>query len=429
MSKLMSRRAMMGAIAAAGGASILPQPLWARAASVAAENSAFPHVREFIASFVAKHQLAGTLAMIGKGQDPATIIAAGHLAMDSSTRVDANSLWRLYSNTKPITGMALMILIDDGLVTLDQPLADILPAFAKMKVQYTPDGSLSDVRDAKTPITLRHLLTHTAGLGYGIIQRGPIGRAYQEAGLVGGVFSKLPIPGFAGTVAPSLAEFADRLATLPLVYEPGTQWSYSVGLDLLGRVIEVVSGQSFDEFLRKRIFEPLDMRSTWFQVPASEVGRFTTNYSPVGGLLFPIDPAASSVYLDKPKVLHGGSGLVSSARDHDRFLSMLMGEGAIGEARILRPETARLAMSNLIADDVKRQGTFIDGAGFGAGGRVSLASTPGGEGIFGWSGAAGTIAFVDRRRGYRVAGYAQYLPPTSLDFQSKFPEIVMQDIA
>lgn len=386
-------------------------------------------MRDFIASFVQKRQLAGTLAMIGKGQEAATIIAAGHLAMDSSTRVDANSLWRLYSNSKPITGMALMILIDDGLVTLDQPLADILPAFAKMKVQNTPDGSLTDVRDAKTQITLRHLLTHTAGLGYGIIQRGPIARAYQEAGLVGGVFSKLPIPGFTGTVAPSLAEFADRLATLPLVYEPGTQWSYSVGLDLLGRVIEVVSGQSFEEFLRKRIFEPLDMRSTWFQVPTSEIGRFTTNYSPLGDILFPIDPAASSVYLDKPKVAHGGSGLVSSARDHDRFLSMLMGEGAIGDVRILRPETARLAMSNLIADDVKRDGTFIHGAGFGAGGRVSLANTPGGEGIFGWSGAAGTIAFVDRRRGYRVAGYAQYLPPTSLDFQNKFPEVVLQDIA
>lgn len=428
---MISRRAWLGAAAATSGALMLPRTLWAQAARTAGENaapSAYPHVRDFIASFVQRRELAGTLAMIGKGQAPATIMAAGHIAMDSSTKVDANSLWRLYSNTKPITAMAMMILIDDGVVRLDQPIADFLPAFAKMKVQNTPDGSISDVRDAKQPITIRHLLTHTAGFGYAIMQKGPLRQAYEEAGLTGGVFTKLPVPGMTGQIAPSLAEFADRLAALPLVYEPDTQWSYSVSLDLAGRVIEVASGQSFDEFLRQRIFTPLDMSSTWFQVPSSEVGRFTTNYSPLGGILFPIDPARASIYLDKPKTLHGGSGLVSSARDYDRFLAMLMGEGALGNARILRPETARLAMSNLIGDHVARKGTFIDGAGFGAGGRVSLAHTPGGEGIYGWSGAAGTLGFVDRKRGYRVAAYAQYLPPNSLDFQSKFPEIVMQDI-
>lgn len=428
---MISRRAWLGAAAATSGALMLPRTLWAQAARTAGENaapSAYPHVRDFIASFVQRRQLAGTLAMIGKGQAPATIMAAGHIAMDSSTKVDANSLWRLYSNTKPITAMAMMILIDDGVVRLDQPIADFLPAFAKMKVQNTPDGSISDVRDAKQPITIRHLLTHTAGFGYAIMQKGPLRQAYEEAGLTGGVFTKLPVPGMTGQIAPSLAEFADRLAALPLVYEPDTQWSYSVSLDLAGRVIEVASGQSFDEFLRQRIFTPLDMSSTWFQVPSSEVGRFTTNYSPLGGILFPIDPARASIYLDKPKTLHGGSGLVSSARDYDRFLAMLMGEGALGNTRILRPETARLAMSNLIGDHVARKGTFIDGAGFGAGGRVSLAHTLGGEGIYGWSGAAGTLGFVDRKRGYRVAAYAQYLPPNSLDFQSKFPEIVMQDI-
>lgn len=422
----MSRRAMIGAMVAAGGSMAMPAPLLAK---LAVQPSAYPATRAFISSYVSKGQLAGTLAMIGKAQDAATVMAAGHLAMDGRVAVDADSLWRIYSMTKPITAMAAMILIDDGKMRLDQPIADFLPAFANMKLLNTPDGALDDARDAKAAITVRHLMTHTAGLSYSIVQQGPIKRALEEAGLTGGVFTRLPIPGFASAAQPpSLAEFADRLAKIPLVYEAGTQWSYSLSLDLLGRVIEVASGQAFDQFLTQRIFQPLGMTSSYFQVPSRDVHRLTTTYSPLGQISLPVDPAASSVFRDKPSVIYGGSGLVSSAQDYDRFLMMLLGEGAIGDVRILRPETARLAMSNLIDDSVKRSGTFIDGAGFGAGGRVSLASSREGEGVYGWSGAAGTIAFVDRKRGYRVAGYAQYLPPNALDFQEKFPEAIMKDL-
>ena len=193
--------------------------------------------------------------------------------------------------TKPVTGIAAMLLIEDGKMKLDQPIADFLPAFAKMQVQNTPDGSITDLRPAKTQITVRHLLTHTAGLGYNIIQKGPIKKAYDDAGIVGGSASRLPIPGLAPvTPAPSLAVMADRLAALPLIYEPGTKWSYSISLDLLGRVIEVVSGQPFDAFLKARLFDPLGMTSTSFMVGARDVGRFTTNYAPYGGALIPFDP-------------------------------------------------------------------------------------------------------------------------------------------
>ena len=317
----------------------------------------------------------------------------------------------------------------EGRPTLDQPIADILPAFAKMKVQNTPDGSLTDVRDAKTLITVRHLPTPTAGLGYNIIQKGPLRDAYNAAGILGGQVSRLPIPGLPqSTPAPSLAEFADRLAKLPLVYEPGTQWSYSVGLDLMGRVIEVVSGQPFDAFLKARIFDPLGMTSTGFQVAAADVGRFSTNYAPFGGALLPIDPATSSIYLDKPPIPYGGGGLVASARDYDRFLAMLLGEGETGGVRILKPETARLAMSNLLPEGATTKNSFVEGEGFGAGGRVSLASSPTGEGVYGWGGAAGTIAFVDRTRGSRVGGYAQYMPAEALPFQRDFGKAFYKDV-
>src|SRR3546814_8297297 len=146
------------------------------------------------------------------------------------------TFWRLYSMTKPVTGMAAMLLIEEVRMALDQPIADFLPAFANMTVQNTPDGSITDVRPAKGPITVRQLLTHSAGLGYNIIQKGPIRDAYNAAGFLGGQVSRLPIPGFPpSSSAPCLAVFSDRLAHLTLVYEPGTRWSYSVGLDQVGR--------------------------------------------------------------------------------------------------------------------------------------------------------------------------------------------------
>lgn len=425
MNMMVSRRTLLGGIALTGAGAFLPRAALAWNADGAA---LYPSTYGFIKGFVDRRELAGTLAAIGMGQEAPDVFGAGTQAMDSAKAVGGDTLWRLYSMTKPVTGMAAMILIEEGKMALDQPIADFLPVFARMNVQNTPDGSLTDVRPAKGPITVRQLLTHTAGLGYNIVQKGPLRDAYNKEGILGGQVSRLPIPGFPPmNPAPSLAAFADRLATLPLVYEPGTRWSYSVGLDLMGRVIEVVSGQAFDAFLKARIFDPLGMTSTGFQVAEADVGRLSTNYAPFGGALLPIDPATSSIYLDKPPIPYGGGGLVSSARDYDRFLAMLLGEGETGGVRIMKPETARLAMSNLLSDAVDRKGTFVEGEGFGAGGRVSLASSITGEGIFGWGGAAGTIAFVDRKRGYRVGGYAQYMPSEALPFQRDFGKAFFTD--
>jgi CubicO group peptidase (beta-lactamase class C family) len=425
MTMMVSRRALLGGFALGGAGLMLPG---AALAWKADGGAAYPATAAFIEGFVDRRELAGTLAAIGKGQGALDVFGAGTQAMDSARAVDGDTIWRLYSMTKPVTGIAAMILIEDGKLKLDQPIADILPAFAKMKVQNTPDGSLTDVRDATTLITVRHLLTHTAGLGYGIVQKGPLRDAYNEQGILGGQVSRLPIPGLpASKPAPSLAEFADRLAKLPLVHEPGTQWSYSVGLDLLGRVIEVVSGQPFDLFLKARLFDPLGMKSTGFQVAAADVGRLSTNYAPFGGALLPIDPATSSIYLDKPPIPYGGGGLVSTARDYDRFLAMLLGEGETDGVRILKPETARLAMSNLLPAGASTKNSFVEGEGFGAGGRVSLPTSPTGEGVFGWGGAAGTIGFVDRARGYRVGGYAQYMPAEALPFQRDFGKNFYKD--
>jgi CubicO group peptidase (beta-lactamase class C family) len=260
------------------------------------------------------------------------------------------------------------------------------------------------------------------------VTKGPLLEAYFRLGLTPASASRKPLPGMPPiTTAPSLAEFADRLATLPLIADPGTVWSYSVSLDLLGRVIELASGQSFDAFLQNRIFAPLGMTSTYFQVPQSEIQRLTTNYfgAPFGA--FPIDPGSDSVFLDKPAFPFGGAGLVSSPRDYDRFLAMLMGEGALGDARIMSTETARLAMSNLVHPDTRME-SFVKGQGFGAGGRVTIAPRDTGEGLgtFGWGGAASTIGWVDRSRGVRASGWSQIMTMGDQPFVEGFTKSVYQ---
>lgn len=418
-----SRRGLIGSLAALAGSTALPRTGWANAAAAKAR---FPTVTGLIESYVSTGKLPGMIAALGQGNSAAPLgIARGTLAKSSATPVDLDSLFRIYSMTKPITGMAAMMLVDEGKMRLDQPIADFIPAFAKMQVQVTPDGSITDLRPAKTQITVRHLLTHTAGLGYTIIQKGPIKDAYTAAGLVPAQASRTTLPGLdAIKHLPSLAAFAEVLATMPLVYEPGTKWSYSLGLDLLGRVIEVVSGQSFDQFLQERMFDPCGMNSTWFRVPEAQAARLTTNYVVAGGMLLPIDPGATSVYLDQPAYPFGGAGLVSSPRDYDRFLAMLAGYGAIDGRQVMSESAVRIGTSNLLPAGVDTAGTFVNGNGFGAGGSVGLGDD---AGTYGWAGAAGTVGFVNLRVGVRAGIYTQYMPADAYPIHQEFSKAVLAD--
>ena len=292
-----------------------------------------------------------------------------------------------------------------------------------MMVQKTYDGSVTDLVPAERPITIRHLLTHTAGLGYSIIQKGPIREQYVKYGVVPGQVTRLPIPGLGREEAiRGLDKFANNLAQLPLVLQPGSKWSYSVSLDLLGRVIEVASGMSFDEYLRTQIFEPAGMNSTFFRVPKSEVPRLTTNYGIMGGTPLPLDPAGASIYLDDPAFPFGGAGLVSSPRDYDRFLKMLLGYGEIDGKRVMSEAAVKLGTSNLLPETAVTKGTWIEGQGFGAGGRVT-------DGSFGWGGAAGTVAFVNYPAKLRASLYTQYMPSEAYPIHEGFPNAVQADLA
>lgn len=385
-----------------------------------------PAIRGLIGGLVDGGKLPGLVASVGIGNGAPQFYSHGTLAFDSKTPVGPDSLFRVYSMTKVITGMAAMHLIDQGKLRLDQPVADILPKFAKMQVLDSADAPLDHVHPAKNLITMRNLVTHTAGLGYTIVQTGPIQKAYLAAGLGGGRISRKPLPGQDPVVqAPSLAVFADRLAEMPLVYEPGSQWSYSLGLDLMGRVIEVVTGMPFDRYLKQTIFDPCGMRDTGFWVPSAKAARLTTNYGVKDGKTVPIDPGPDSVYLDPTPVPSGGGGLVSTARDYDRFMAMLVAGGLSGRHRVLPARAVALGRSNLLPPDAVTKGTWMEGAGHGAGAQLGLGDK---AGVLGWSGAASTVFRIDFKRGIRVAIYSQCMPTNVYELYDNFPKAAGSDL-
>jgi CubicO group peptidase (beta-lactamase class C family) len=413
----LSRRSLFrGTAYAAAGATLATLPFGRGLLAHNVEEN-WPNVAALAQRYIDARKVANMYLTFGWGQeDHAHHVGGGTLALNSDVEVDENSLYRIYSMTKPVTGMAAMILIDEGVLSLDQPIHELLPAYKDMMVQVEYDGAITEdnLEPAKSPITVRHLLTHTAGIGYGIIQQGPITDAYNEAGLIAGQVSRLPIPGiFQGAPVGSLRAFADGLATMPLVLQPGAKFSYSMSLDLLGRVIEVAAGQPFDQFLKERIFDPCGMTSTYFQVPSSDADRLTDNYGILNGSAFPIDPAATSIYLDTPPFPTGGAGLVSSPKDYDRFLRMILGYGKLGETRVMSDAAVRLGVSDLFPEGVDLAGTWMEGQGHGAGGRSV-------NGTFGWGGAAGTLAAVDYRLGLRACLFTQYMPSDAYPIRDEY---------
>jgi CubicO group peptidase (beta-lactamase class C family) len=425
-----TRRQLGGSAAALAAFIALPKTV--RALTLVPFELRWQALSALMQDYVTSAKVANMVAALGWQVNDPEFMALGNTSFTSGVPADRDTLYRIYSMTKPITGMAAMKCIEDGLLSLDTPLADILPAFSRMQVQKTYDGPITadNLEPAVRPITIRHCLTHTAGLGYSIVQQGPLAQAMQERGVVPGLVTRMQnLPGFRGTAVPSLELFADRLAEMPLVYQPGTKWSYSTGLDLLGRVIEVVSGQSFDAYLQQHFFDPLGMTSTFFRVPEAEKHRFTASYFLVGDTLVPIDLPTDSIFLDPPPFPFGGSGLVSSARDYDRFLAMVGNGGELDGVRVLKPETVALATSDLFPDTLRPDGGFATGGrafGFGAGGLVGRGDA---AGLYGWFGAAGTCGLVNMRVSLRHTLMTQYMPSQAYPLQNDFPLAVAADAA
>lgn len=356
-------------------------------------------VQQLLDGYVAHKKVAGAAVALSYGDTPLSNLSAGTIALDSSTRFDENSVCRIYSMTKSVTGIAAMLLIEDGRIALDQPVAEVLPEFRSVRVAIDITKSL-DSRPAVKTMTMRHLLTHTSGLcSWTPHSPGPelLHTAYRERGITPGNFGeRLNRPGYAPQVK-NLVEMVQRLAELPLAHEPGTASTYSVGTDVMALVIERASGKMYEAFLRDRLFGPLDMVSTGLQVRAQDVSRLTTNYEMTPDGLKPTDLAATSAFLKPPALVSGGGGLVSTARDFARFSTMLLRDGALDGVRIMKPETARIARSNLLPPGLVNETS----GGYGAGGFVALPGskqTFGSPGTFSGTSAASSFWWIDPSR-------------------------------
>lgn len=422
---MLNRRTLLGGGAAFGAAALLPGAVLAQPAArvLSPIERQWPQATAMVERYVGQHKLPGAVAAFGWGSGPLATISRGILGFDNPAPIGPDSLFRVYSMTKPVTGMAAMILIDEGKLGLDQPLADIFPEFARMQVAIDPAKGL-EARPARSQITIRQLMTHTSGLGYSI-GGNKVGAELMRLGVVPAVVSKLQVPGLTApvaTVGPD--EFIKRAATVPLVAEPGTVWSYAMGLDVLGLTIGRVTGMPFAQFLHERMFAPAGMTSTWFQVPTEAVPRLTTNNGMAGGIAAPIDKGSDSIYAQPPAFGFGGAGLVTSPADYDRFLQLIVNRGRIGTTQVIPERAVALGTSNLLPPGVATAGTLAGGGGFGAGGKVGVGAE---EGYFGWAGAAGTVGFANTRTGLRAGFYVQFMPASAFPSVSDFQAAVRAD--
>ncbi len=414
------RELLRGTFGAGAGAWLALNPALSWAADAVLSPTAeadWPAVAALMHRYVDAKKLAGIVSTFGWGKSPAQMLTLGSGAMDQKQALDADSLFRIYSMTKPVTGLLTAMLIDEGKLSLETKLADICSEFSAMQVAIDPLVGLES-RAAAVPITIRHLLTHTAGFGYASVGQEKVSAELLRRGLSPGAITRRKIAGVTSLVpTPAADDFLRETAKVPLVAEPGTVWRYSMSMDILGLVLARHQGRPLGEILKERIFGPAGMTSTFFQLPKAEIHRFTANYAIVKGKPFTLDKAKGSVFLDKQPFEYGGAGLVVSPRDFDRFMALMLGEGVLDGRQLVSASAVRLAMSNLLPPGDVTKGTRMAGAGFGAGGRVGLGAD---EGSFGWSGAAGTLFFIQRRIGLRAAMYTQFMPPQVYPVQQEF---------
>ena len=333
--------------------------------------------------------------------------------------------------TKPITSVAAMMLYEEGAFELKDPVERWIPSFKDMRVYRGGFGGATESRPAIEPIRVWHLLTHTAGLTYGFHYAHPVDGLYRAAGFEWG-----NPPGL------DLAGCCDVWASLPLLFEPGSEFNYSVATDVLGRLVEVISGQSLDEFFRTRIFEPLGMTDTAFWVPPGPAAErlaaaYTRNPEGADRPAVAIDGSSA---LKPPAVLSGGGGLVGTAGDYHRFASMLRGGGELEGVRLLSPRTVAYMTRNQLPGgaDLEHFGrrlfaeTTFDGVGFGLGFSVVIDPAAGkvlcSRGEFGWGGAYSTAFWVAPEEDVTTMFFTQLLPSSAHPIRSQLKQLVYQSI-
>jgi len=360
--------------------------------------------------YVDSGKLPGVQTLVSRRNQLVHRDCYGFTDIESGRKVEENSLYRIYSMTKPITSVALMMLYEEGQFLLENPVSRWLPEFDDLQVWSGGTADAPGTHPLDAPMTVHHVLTHTSGLTYGFQFAHPVDELYRRSDL--GNFN-----------APTydLAECMQRLAGLPLLFEPGTRWNYSMSTDVCGALVERMSGMPLDQFFRTRIFEPLGMTDTGFATPESERDRCSALYAAApGGGLNKIGSAGSMTRASA--MLSGGGGLVGSSDDYLRFCHFLLNGGQLDGVRLLSPRTLRLMTSNNLPGGATLnemgQSTFAEvamaGTGFGLGFSVLVDAAAnqslGSVGQYGWGGAASTAFWVDPAEELAVVFMTQLLP-------------------
>ena len=376
--------------------------------------------------YVDEGRLSGYAVAVARHGKVAHFGMYGHKDSETSAPITDDTMYRIYSMTKPVTSIALMMLVERGLLQLTDPVSKFIPPFGETRVWNT--GSvLKPLTNALTePIRIWHLLTHTAGMTYGWMYSDLVDDMYRRAGFEAGEAYK-----------DSLEVVCDKYAALPLLFQPGSSWNYSVATDIVGRVIEVVGKMPLDEFFDKNIFQPLEMHDTGFWVPEEKYERVASlyRYDETNHKKAKISGFANSS-LEKPAFLSGGGGLISTAGDYFKFIRMLEGRGKSGNVQLLSPSTFEMMVMNHLPNnaDISTFGRplgeeiFYDGLGFGLGFGVVVdqaktrVACP--NGTFSWGGMASTAFWVDPVNEISAMFFTQLIPSSTYPIRQYLRSLV-----
>ncbi|MEO1061020.1 MAG: serine hydrolase domain-containing protein [Actinomycetota bacterium] len=378
--------------------------------------------------YVDDRLLPGWLIAVTRSGDTVFSDTYGHRDVEAGLPVEHDTIFRAYSMTKPITTVAAMMLWEEGAFELTDPVDRFIPSFRDTEV-YRSGSALAPTTEPMTErMRVWHLMTHTSGLTYDFLNAHPVDQRYREAGFNWGAPQGM-----------TLADGVDALAAQPLVFQPGTEWNYSMSTDVLGRLVEVVAGQPLDDVLRTRILEPLGMSDTGFHCPPEELHRLAALYSPTPGSRerFRNDPMGEAAK-SPPTFLAGGGGLVTTAGDYLRFTEMLRRGGELDGVRLLGTRTLRYMTQNHLPGnaDLTAYGrplfaeTAFDGVGFGLGFSVVIdpaaTKTLRSAGEFAWGGAASTAFWVDPVEDVTVVLFTQLLPSSTHPLRTELAQLVYQ---
>jgi CubicO group peptidase (beta-lactamase class C family) len=379
----------------------------------------------FEAAYVTPGKLPGMITMVTRRGQVASFECFGSADVEGGVPVQPDTIFRIYSMTKPIASLALMTFYEEGAFQLDDPVSRFIPSWAGLRVWEDGTPEQYRTRFPEREVTIRDLLTHTAGLTYGFMARHPVDALYRRQ----------KVERAEGT----LSDMVDKLAGLPLLFSPGSRWSYSVATDVVGRLVELLSGETLDVVLRRRILDPLGMVDTGLFVPEDQAHRLAACYGPTPEQrLLLIDPPASSGYLRPPSFLSGGGGLVSTAADYHRFTQMLLNGGELDGVRVIGRKTLAFMTTNHLptGGDLASMGqpvfseTTYEGIGFGLGFSVMLdparAQVVGSPGEFAWGGAASTMFWVDPAEELTGMIFTQLVPSATYPIRREMKALVLQ---